>query len=175
MVSKLEIGWFAGIFDGEGTTTIRMKVTETKNYGMRPRYWTEMTVVNTDKNIIDRCHSFLDELNVNHRVYLRKARKENTKPMYTITINGAGIKTLLPKIKNHCIKKHEFEILEKALKLGERNQKRGGNKEGLRGKAPMPDEVLDKFDTLRMKLVAMHGRQAANLVTLSSKDYKRGI
>jgi hypothetical protein len=173
MVKKEDLGWLAGIIDGEGTTTIRMKIRKTKNYGLRPRFWTEVSIVNTDLMIINNCRRILDDIQANYRVNGRDRKKYNCKYQYVVTLNGNGIKKIIPLIKHLCMKRPELEILEQALELGNKNQIRTGNKDGFKGKSPMSDDVLKKFDDLRTSLFHMHGRQAANFIKLRAQDYNQ--
>jgi hypothetical protein len=163
-----EVSWLCGIIDGEGCLTIRILLRKTKNYGIRPRFQPQLTIVNTDESLMQRCSDVFESIHIKHRLYSRN-RKSKGKIMYCIDVFATGLREFLPMVKDHLCKKEEAEILLQALELTEKNK--SANHGGIHGRIPMPYEVLTQFDELRNKLVGLHGRQASSLIKLEAAQY----
>lgn len=169
MNTDIELGWLIGIIDGEGCLCIRIRHGKTKHYGIRPRFQPQLTIANTEEEITDRCSRILTELSVKHRSFFRKRNIKNAKPQYCIDVYSTGLRTLLPLIKKHSAKFKQIDILIEALKLTEGNKGRGHK--GAWGAAPITNEVLARFDDLRLQLTELHGRQSKSLIKLKATDY----
>ena len=163
-----EVGWLAGIIDGEGCLCLRILLRKTRAHGVRPRFQPQLTVVNTDEEIIRRASRVLASLGVKHRVFERN--KKHGKKQFCIDVYSSGLRLLLPQISGLLCKNREAEILMRALQMGEEN--RTAKHAGSWGSQPIPNERLVEYDSLRSQLVGLHGRQAKSLIKHSAVTFK---
>jgi len=168
MTGDLDIGWLAGIIDGEGNFTIRVRENKEVSRGLGVRIQPQLTIVNTNEKIIRKVERILDDFGIKHgKVRVRRRDKEpcakewhkNSKPQYIIEIFGTGLRKLLPMIKDISCKKEEIEIVMKVLEMR------------YRGKGEWTEEELRKVFKLREKLVKLHGRQAVKLKKFEIEDF----
>ena len=139
------IGWLAGIIDGDGNYTIRILKHKTKTMGLRVRFQPQVTIVNTNRDIISCAEKIFDNLNIKYNVSSRQ-REEKYRRIYQIIVFSTGLRILLPLIKKWCMKWEEVEILEDFLKT---NKTRGSGK-------PYTNDDLLKIEVLRQRLIKLH-------------------
>jgi len=105
--SKLiDMAWFAGIIDGEGTLTLVVKYTSNKNRGIL--ITPNISVVNTDELIISNCERILKE---NDLPFWRTNYKAtgNWKERFVLQITGLKrCAKALPVFKDYLIGKREL-------------------------------------------------------------------
>lgn len=79
------LAWLAGIIDGEGSISLILRPDQNKKV-FKP----VITIVNTDRGIINKCKQIFDELNVGVWIQLRKFDKyyKNSQDIYQMTISG---------------------------------------------------------------------------------------
>jgi hypothetical protein len=68
MITHQDLGWLAGIIDGEGSITTQVLTRKTGNICITPF----VTIINNDSNIINECSRILNELGFKHKWYGRK-------------------------------------------------------------------------------------------------------
>ncbi|RLF66126.1 MAG: hypothetical protein DRN30_02720 [Thermoplasmata archaeon] len=163
--SPFEIGWLAGIIDGEGCFTIRLLKRKTKYYGVRIRVEPRLSIVNTNEEMINKIISIFEKIGIKKYGKNLRKRKE-AKDQIVVTIYTTGLKKLLPLIKDICIKKGEIEIIEEVIKFQE-EKKRG--KWGRHIHYTVED--LEYLYNLRNKLLELHGRQAKKLIKIDPREY----
>ena len=118
-ITKLQIGWLAGIIDGDGCITIRRNGRYGgHNYQGNWRITTfrpTITIANSNPLIIEETSNILDQIKVGYNI---QQREINRKTHWTIHITGfKRCKALLDKIKNHLIgKKSQANLMNKFYK-----------------------------------------------------------
>lgn len=125
-VSDLEVGWLAGIIEGEGTIGLQIHKRKGRNQQMRvtPR----VIISNTDKEIIEKCVNILDGIGVGKWVHMTRANNKKVsslfalngadgkryRDMHQIQIDGfKRLRLLLPAIRPALFgeKRHRADIL----------------------------------------------------------------
>ena len=166
-MNKINFGWLVGIIDGEGCLTIRIHKKKTKHYGIRPRFQTQLTVSNTEKEITEKCAGIMSSLGIKSRVFVRK--KQKGKDQWIVEIYSNSLRKLLPLIKDYSCKRGQVDVLLEAIKLSEEHKNEGNI--GGWGRKPFSLETLQKFDALRMRLQELHGRQSKKLQRITAEKY----
>lgn len=106
-ITQKDFGWLGGIIDGEGTITLVLK--ERKNQS--PLITPKLTIVNTDKKIIDKILEIYKHLNIPHWITEYKGTK-NWKKRYVIEVVGISrILRTLPILINYLVGKKELADL----------------------------------------------------------------
>jgi len=161
-MKKEDIGWLAGIIDGEGNFTIRCRVTHSKILNKdRLRFWIELTIVNTDINVINKLEKILTNLNIKYRRYYRDRKIPNSKRLHMITLSTKRLQKLIPFIEKEVSKQKEIKIIKNALNIISN-----------RKKAYISNENLKKLNDYRKALLEIHGNQAKKLArNLVKKEY----
>lgn len=99
-MDDVDIGWLAGIIDGEGS--ISMTITNKRVYTP----W--VTIYNTDEKIILKVQSLLESIGVSKPVHKFGRKNPHHKPSYHIQISKhAEIKLLLDLVVPHLSGKRE--------------------------------------------------------------------
>ncbi len=162
MSKNIEVGWLAGIIDGEGCLTIRMITSETKSLGKRAKFQPQLSICNTNKRLIDKVEKVFEQIGIEkYRTYKRERKsKVQTKTQWEIMLYATGLRKLIPEIKGICTKTEEIELIEKFL---ETNTRKGSMN-------PYTNEELLKMEELRWKLVELHGLQAKKLCKPMPKE-----
>lgn len=107
LVQERELGWLGGIFDGEGTITIRIRNRKGQSDLLTP----VVTVSNTDRLMIDKIIEIYKKLSVPFWVTNYKA-KGNWKESWKIEITGIKrCKKILPILKTYLVNKKELAEL----------------------------------------------------------------
>jgi hypothetical protein len=88
MVSDLDLGWLGGFFDAEGT----MRVRRTKLY---PVF--ELSVVNTDSTLIEKCKEILAQISI---TYSESKRKRSERHKICWTLSTGSTKCILTFARN---------------------------------------------------------------------------
>ena len=70
-----EIGWLAGIIEGEGTISLSCWI---RKQGTKPKIGTEIKIYNTDAGIIKKCADILERLDVGFHVSEREQKPMRT-------------------------------------------------------------------------------------------------
>jgi hypothetical protein len=161
-MKDLELGWLAGIVDGEGCITIRCRRNKTKTLGHRMGFYCQLVVANTSETIINRCQSITGL----GRVYVRKARYPNSQDQYIWETSSEGLRTLIPLLKPICDKRDELEVVERVLDI---LKIRHSIPNGGSGAYRTNEEIKEIFD-LRLKLMSLHGRQSLKLSKFTNWD-----
>jgi len=119
---SLNIGWLAGILDGEGSITL-LKAYKRKTEWYVPH----IRISNTDPNIIDRVVDILKSLEVGFYRYEQPPKKSNYKPLQHIVITGMKrVKKFLDLIGEYLVGKKSQAIVVRAF-INYRSDKHGGN------------------------------------------------
>lgn len=104
LLRERRLGWFAGIIDGEGTITIRVKNRKGQSTFLTP----VVSMVNTDKLLIDTFVEILKEHEIPHWISYYEPTK-NWKPRWQIQISGLRrCKKALPVFKDYLVSKKEL-------------------------------------------------------------------
>lgn len=77
-ISQLELGWFVGIIDGEGTISIRKQ---------GKTYTPTIKMSNTSKKLIDKFCDLLDKMEVSYHCYGGQ-REGNRKYKWEVSVTG---------------------------------------------------------------------------------------
>jgi len=93
MATEQEIGWLAGLFDGEGcisyTRSHRKNKIETYVY---------FSITNTEKTLLEKAQAVLDSLEIDSNLRACDSGRANSKLVYRLFINGsAGIRRFLAR------------------------------------------------------------------------------
>ncbi len=126
MVTELELGWLAGIFEGEGGARIYKR----KN-GL---FWQQVEVVcNTDPVIIRRAADILDKLGIKYtfRETGNRKKKSHYSPTFDLRVNSKDniekfLKVLHPLTCG--MKKHQVELVLELLAISRPRGIRGQKK-----------------------------------------------
>ena len=104
-IQDVEIAYFAGLIDGEGTITLERTGNRRMNgiTGLSPK----IIVANTDLAIIEVCKTYFKRLGVKPHIKSQLAGKYNRgKTMYWVTIQGLSkCKKVLPKLIPYLVGK----------------------------------------------------------------------
>ncbi len=153
----IEIGWLAGMIDGEGSFILRKRQSEKQKQIQAMVCWT-----NTDKNIVDKFREILNKAGI--RYYVMTKRRSGShlgkKPRTDIQIyRYRELNKLLDLIKPYLAsKKEKVEIIHqfvksriKQLKLNEMTGKYNGIKMTNRERFYTSEqiELYEKFQSLR--------------------------
>jgi hypothetical protein len=102
-----DIGWLCGIIDGEGTVTLRFHARK----GKTPLIIPAITIINTDKQIIDKCIEILNRLDIPMWVNEYQA-SEKWRKRYRIEVSGIRrAMKFLPFLSENLIGKREEAAL----------------------------------------------------------------
>lgn len=135
-VTDGEIGWLAGIIDGEGSITmlINRRADRTQVLRITPR----ITITNTDQAIIDKVISILTNLGIAKYVQITKPNnvglvKTSSKDITYISVDGfRRLTRFIPVIQPYLVgdkkKRSEvmFEFINRRVSMA-KNLKLGGN------------------------------------------------
>ena len=160
-MNDIELGWLAGIIDGEGNLSIKHHKNHTKKFGERLGFYAELTVVNTNEEIVRRCQ----EITGIGKVFFRD-KKQPSKRLWCWRIYSTGLRQLLPKLLPHLAKRKEAEILMRAMDI---TGTRHGMKDYWGGQFRTNDEIIELFK-LRDNLIDLHGLSARKLATVISPE-----
>lgn len=100
-MSKIKLGYLAGLVDGEGYLGIRRCTT--KNDGsLIPEFKPTMTICNTN-------YKLMEYLKANYSGSICKSKRQTLgwKPSYRFEFNRSEIRKVLPLIKSYLIIKHD--------------------------------------------------------------------
>lgn len=104
-ISQLELGWFVGIIDGEGSITIRKQ---------GPTFTPTIKMCNTSKKLIDKYCELLDKMEVSYHCYGRQ-KDGDRKYQWEVSVNGRPrVLKLLLLIADSLVSKQQqaFKVLE---------------------------------------------------------------
>lgn len=100
--TEAELGWLAGIIDGEGTITIQRRMRKNKY----PEYEPRICITNTDTDIIFKCDELFRKLGISPYHQVPNDGKHNKLPIYEIRITRlAYIKILLDYMVSYLVGK----------------------------------------------------------------------
>jgi hypothetical protein len=124
-VTQTDLAWLAGIWDGEGTISIRRVV---QKKAKTPQYSPRVCVVNTDTKIISKVRSLLDSIGVRYYFAERDPGSfpGSNKQQWVISIDTLShAKTFLVHIRPYLIGKSFqadciLEFCERRLKVANR-------------------------------------------------------
>ena len=107
--TEAELGWLAGIIDGEGTITIQRRMRH-KKY---PEYEARICIVNTNTDIIYKCDELFHKMNITPYHQIPNDGAHNKLPLYEIRITRlAYIKILLDSIVIYLVgKKSQAQLV----------------------------------------------------------------
>jgi hypothetical protein len=104
-ISQLELGWFVGIIDGEGSITIRKQ---------GPTFTPTIKMSNTSKKLIDKYCELLDKMEVSYHCYGRQ-KDGDRKYQWEVSVNGRPrVLKLLLLIADSLVSKQQqaYKVLE---------------------------------------------------------------
>lgn len=105
IISQLELGWFVGIIDGEGSITIRKQ---------GPTFTPTIKMCNTSKKLIDKYCELLDTMEVSYHCYGRQ-KDGDRKYQWEVSVNGRPrVLKLLLLIADSLVSKQQqaYKVLE---------------------------------------------------------------
>lgn len=109
--SEYELGYLAGLIDGEGTICIsRSRSARLKNY--KWTYYINVRIVNTSRELINEARRICGDMG--SKVLI--SRKKNRKDLYVYRIPLGIVRLILPKLKLFA-KKEQQDSLLKLLKV----------------------------------------------------------
>ncbi|MBU3905379.1 MAG: hypothetical protein KJ906_04505 [Nanoarchaeota archaeon] len=111
-INEADIGWLAGILDGEGTVALQVQGKE-----KRPKL---VSFYNTDKTVMEKVIKILKDLDISYKCFSRFMNKEAKKPIITIRVSRIKhMKKLLEILLPHltCKKENAIKILKYKSKL----------------------------------------------------------
>lgn len=137
-LTKLELGWLAGLFDGEGHIGIHrsksMKCTCRKR-----------SITNTNLGIINECSRLLHKINVFHIVYKNKdnaQRKGGYKQCYTIRIDRTAEMAYLMGMLSPYLKSTDKQLsILRVLSQIENMRRSDGKKPNCRKRKENPTQL----------------------------------
>lgn len=104
LLKERKLGWFAGIIDGEGTITIRVKERKNQSTLLTP----VISMVNTNKLLIDTFIEILKEYEIPHWVTYYEGTN-NWKEKWAVQISGIKrCQKALPIFKDYLVSKKEL-------------------------------------------------------------------
>ena len=110
-VTQFELGWLAGIIDGEGSITVCKR---------GPTYVPTIKMANTSKVLVEKYCEILDGLDISHKCY-GKQKNGNCKYQWEVCIDGRPrVHKALSIVQNLLIAKQK-----QATKVGEWIESRG--------------------------------------------------
>ena len=122
MPQDIDIGWLAGIIDGEGCLTARMHYDKRDN---RTRVGVRVNVSNSDVKVINKIRRVLDDLEVHYSVQERKPAKSSWKTVYHVDIQAyADVRKVLVHTINH-LASNKKEIADAMLVYTQRRLSHG--------------------------------------------------
>lgn len=139
-MNDVDKGWICGIIDGEGCLYIHRRQRNTV------LYMPSLLIVNTDKNIIDKCYNILKV----GKVFVRK--RKIGRPQWCLSLMPTALREILPKIKDELVKKDQAELLLRALYI---NKYRGATVFA-KGPEPRPQYITDELEQIWLKLKKIH-------------------
>ena len=146
-MNDVNLGWLCGMIDGEGNFAIKIRLRSSKNGLIRPTFYCHLTIVNSNRNMIDRCQ----QITGMGKIYER-TNKQGT-IIYSWRIGSNPLRKIIPLIKPHCSKINEIKIIERMLQITALN----------RGCNLRPNEVIEEQLQLRKDLISLHGLPAKKL------------
>lgn len=140
-VTELEIGWLAGIWDGEGTVTA-IKVADGAHWGIAS------SITNTDYAVIERASDILKRLQVGHFIQTRESHNKKHAPRKNLAVIGHKRNaTFLPIITKHLTGEKQIKARLAWCYVTSRNGKPGGGR--MRGGVPLDDKETEIISLLR--------------------------
>lgn len=112
-MNEKEMGYFAGIVDGEGTLGLGADKRNGKIRGYAPY----LAIPNTSKEILEK----VVEIAGTGKIRTRKEAEGNHKKQHVVTFKSNALRKILPLIKDMLCKKKQAELLLEALDLNERS------------------------------------------------------
>ena len=85
MVTDQDLGWLAGLFDGEGCISF----THTCYRGKR-RTYAYHSITNTDKALLEKAQALLDNLEIDSTLRACNSGRPNSLLVYRLCINGGA-------------------------------------------------------------------------------------
>ncbi len=147
----IELGYIAGIIDGEGC--IGMGVTFTRHKSKRQTHSVRLAIVNTDPRLAQWfCGRFGGTV---HRQ--DPPANKRWKPKYTWQCGGARAETLIAAIEPFLVLKREQAQIVLAMRAIGRHRGGGTGK----GPRPLTDEVVEKREELKQRLHLLNARGTA--------------
>lgn len=143
-----ELGWVTGFVDGECHPMIRFGRTKTKYLGERIRFYGQLVVENTNREMVER---FKHAVGYTGKIGTRD-RAPNSM-IYDFNIGGPLLRELLPLIKDRSCRREELEILLELVNMS--GEPRRGWK-GHWGQAPTSVARWNKMNDLRNRLLDLH-------------------
>ena len=120
MITEAQLGWLAGVIDGEGSIVVYASA-----FGQRrstARY--EVTVGNTDERLVRAVAQLFAELGVAHTVKLQPRRPPHRPCWYVTCGGGVGTEVVLTAVRSHLVSKQA----RADLVLGMIRHRRAGGK-----------------------------------------------
>lgn len=162
-LSDFDIGYLAGVIDGDGSLSFGFLVRRTKTMGERPRVNVECTISNTDERLHRRIMDMLKGCNV--KQYWDDRSRKGYKDMGHIKFYANEARRILPLIRPVSAKRDQIDILLKVLKFTELSKIYRG----------LTDDDIDWLCGMQQRLIELHGLQAKKLLRTNIKRYKVGI
>jgi hypothetical protein len=121
-LTDAQIGYFAGIVDGEGCFTIGLYGIKSKFTGkILMNYHTYIKISNTDENLIKWIHEVLGGTNWQQHRTTRINKYDRT--VYNIQLSGESLDLIMPIIYPHLIvKKPQCEVMMKMRSTFKKNK-----------------------------------------------------
>lgn len=120
--TDIELGWLAGIIDGEGWIGMSIETEHWHRVGKQTRQKSikvEIKVVNTDPAIVERTAAIMRKLGVNP--YLRHGNRTQVKnPVYEVSIKRmAPVQRLLLVVRDHLVgtKQQRADLMLRFIQL----------------------------------------------------------
>jgi hypothetical protein len=141
----LNFEWLAGVVDAKATFAIRKQMRWTKTMGLRPRYYPELIIADSNKALIERANQISPG-----RIIRRQIKPGKYKTQWVIVWSTNKLRELLPKLYQYLLKKQQasifIDILNKLAAKKLDNAREGG------GRVPYSNEDLVWFEEQREKL-----------------------
>ncbi len=126
-VTDIDLGWLAGIIDGEGWVGAILETEHWYREGMNTRQKSikvEINVVNCDPAIVERAATIIRELGVNPYMRHSNRNQETKRPVYTVAVKRmAGVQRLLVVLRDHLTgsKQRRADLLLRFIHLRQTN------------------------------------------------------
>jgi hypothetical protein len=143
------LGYLAGLIDGEGTFTIRFSTFFVETLQKeRLRFWGEISIVNTNYNIILLCKKAMDEQGIKYTEVIKKP-SDKIKPVTVLRIyQKESLKKICNLLSGKIGKQNELNILSEFLSLTGKTQ------------CYVDNERLKRIFDLRTELIDIHGKHS---------------
>ncbi len=178
--TEAELGWFAGVIDGEGSITMNVRRKSWngwKGIGVDLK----IMVVNTDSGIIDKCSDILEKLNISPYVYERatspmydkdgKTYHNKTKTIVTLAVNKmSDILKLLTFMQKYLAgeKRTRARLIAKFIKHRLERKGKNSSKSGDSWYSKYDWELVKQFYTITGGKLLPEVEKALNEHTLST-------